>query len=174
MGPNSTMAVSSVKIHNLPKLKDNGSNWNTYKEWVMNTLTSRGLKRHVIGMAKWLTKIKLRDDGEYYLKGQMAPLNEDEIEEREVKMDKYAQKQAQVQDIIYETVSQSAFTQIKGERTAAELWKKLVTINKQKNTDVYGATLDRLTWMQCSEDEDVQKHITTMTNLKDNLAKLDS
>jgi hypothetical protein len=104
----------------------------------------------------------------------MAPLNEDEIEEREVKMDKYAQKQAQVQDIIYETVSQSAFTQIKGERTAAELWKKLVTINKQKNTDVYGATLDRLTWMQCSEDEDVQKHITTMTNLKDNLAKLDS
>jgi hypothetical protein len=78
MGPNSAMALSSVKIHNLPKLEDNGWNWNTYKEQVLNTLTLRGLKWHVIGLAKQLTKIELRDDGEYYVKGQMAPLNEDE------------------------------------------------------------------------------------------------
>jgi hypothetical protein len=73
----------------------------------------------------------LRDDGEYYVKGLMAPLNKDEIEEHKIKMDKYAQKQAQVRDIIYKTVSQSAFAQIKGERTAAELWKKLITINNK-------------------------------------------
>jgi hypothetical protein len=172
MGPDSAMASSSMKIHSLPKLEDNGSNWNTYKERVLNTLTSRGLKRHVIGTAKRPTKIELRDDGEYYVKGQMAPLNEDEIELYETKLDEYAQKQAQVRDIIYETVSQSAFAQIKGERTAAELWKRLVTINEHKNADVYGATLNRLMWMQCSEDDDARKHITAMTNLKDSLAEM--
>jgi hypothetical protein len=166
------MSTPSVKILNLPRLEDNGSNWNTYKERVFNTLTSRGLKRHVTGTIKAPPEIEQRDDGEVYIKGMLKPLTEEEVEELEIKSDEHAQKQAQVRDIIYETISQSTFAQIKGEKTAADLWKKLVTINEQKNTDVYGATLDRLMLMQCSEDDDVRKHITTMTDLKENLAEM--
>jgi hypothetical protein len=173
MGPaNSTMGTLSVKIFNLPKLKDNRSNWNTYKEQILNTLTSKGLKRHVTGTAKQPPEIELRDDGKYYKKGSVDPLEEDEVEQAEMKLDEYAQKQAQVCDVIYETISQSTFAQIKGERTAADLWKKLVTLNKQKNTDMYGATLDRLMLMQCADDDDVRKHITTMANLRDSLAEM--
>jgi hypothetical protein len=100
------MGTSSVKIFNLPKLEDNRSNWNTYKERILNTLTLKGLKWHVTRTAKQPPEIELRDDGEYYKKGSVDPLEEEEVEQAETKLDEYAQKQAQVHDVIYETISQ--------------------------------------------------------------------
>jgi hypothetical protein len=87
---------SSVKILNLPKLKDDGSNWITYKERILNTLTHKGLRRHVIRAIKKRLVAELRDDGEFYLPKQMNALTDEELEELQQKEDDFLQKEASV------------------------------------------------------------------------------
>jgi hypothetical protein len=164
------MSNTSLKIVNLPKLKDDGSNWITYKERVMNTLTHKGLKRHVIGNARKPIEIELRDDGEYYLPKSMVPLSDDKIEEYETKTDEYAQKQASVREVIYETVSKSTFLQIKNEADASLLWKKLSSIFEGKGDMVQADMLTRLHNMMCAEDGDVRTHISDMVEIREELA----
>ena len=165
-----TMSSSSLKIVNLPKLKDDGSNWITYKERVMNTLTHKGLKRHVTGSARKPKETELRDDGEYYLPRSMVPLSDDQVEDYEKKMDEFAQKQASVREVIYETVSKSTFLQIKNEADASSLWKKLASIFEGKGDLVQADMLTKLHNMMCTEDDDVRVHITDMVEIKEELA----
>src|SRR3979490_462954 len=165
-----TMSSSSLKIVNLPKLKDDGSNWITYKERIMNTLTHKGLKRHVTGSARKPKETELRDDGEYYLPRSMVPLSDDQVEDYEKKMDEFAQKQASVREVIYETVSKSTFLQIKNEADASSLWKKLALIFEGKGDLVQADMLTKLHNMMCTEDDDVQVHITDMVEIKEELA----
>ena len=173
MSPDHTsMSSTSIKVVNLPKLKDNGSNWITYKERVLNTLTSKGLLRHITGTAKVPPEIEERDDKKLYLVGTSPELDEAALEAAYQKADEFAQKEACVRDIIYETISHSTFAQIKGEKTAALMWKKLMDMNEKKNEDVYGATLDRIMLMKCDDDANVRKHITAMTDLKEALAEM--
>jgi hypothetical protein len=87
---------TSIKIVNLPKLKDDGSNWITYKERILNTLTHKGLRRYVDGTIKTPVVAELRDDGEYYLPREMRALTEDELEELYQKKDDFMQKEASV------------------------------------------------------------------------------
>ncbi|TFK38538.1 hypothetical protein BDQ12DRAFT_574814, partial [Crucibulum laeve] len=60
-------------------------------------------------------------------------LSDNELEKHEQEMDAYATKQAQVREIIYETVSKSTFLDIKNEPSAAAMWIKLVSINEKKS-----------------------------------------
>jgi hypothetical protein len=45
-------------------------------------------------------------DGEFFMPNRLAALSDAELEEHEEKVDEYLQKQAQVRQIIYETVSE--------------------------------------------------------------------
>jgi len=51
-------------------------------------------------------------------------MTEDEIEANEKTVDEYAQKQASVREVIYETISKSTFLQIKNEETVALMWAR--------------------------------------------------
>ena len=44
MGPEiTTMSSSNIKVINLPRLTEDGSNWVTYKERIINNLMSKAL-----------------------------------------------------------------------------------------------------------------------------------
>ncbi|KAF8205179.1 hypothetical protein K438DRAFT_533035 [Mycena galopus ATCC 62051] len=129
--PDSSMSSSSLKITKLPKLRDDGANWGTYKDLVMNVLVAKGLRRHVVGTARAPPELTERD-GEFFLPNRIAPL----------------QKQAQVRQIIYETVSEATIFENKGEMVQMD-------------------TLTRLQTMRCLADDVVVKHITEMQRLKE-------
>ncbi|KAF7349135.1 Retrovirus-related Pol polyprotein from transposon TNT 1-94 [Mycena venus] len=97
--PNHSMSSSSLKLTKLPKLRDDGSNWGTYKDLVWNALIAKGLRRHVVGTARAPPELESRD-GEFFLPPRLAPLSEAELEEHEDKVDEYLQKQAQVRQVI--------------------------------------------------------------------------
>ncbi|KAF8125390.1 hypothetical protein K438DRAFT_1648671, partial [Mycena galopus ATCC 62051] len=132
MGPDATSSSSSLlKVTRLPKLKDDGSNWGNYKEMVFNAITAKSLRRHGLGTAKAPAELILRD-GEYFLPNRIAPLSNDELEAHETKYDEYLQKQAQVRQIIYETVSEATFMRIKSRATAALMLSELISIYENK------------------------------------------
>ncbi|KAG6851613.1 hypothetical protein C0991_007668 [Blastosporella zonata] len=118
MGPEDTFDISSTKV-TVPKLSANGSNWTTYHERILNALTSKKLRRHVTGTARRPADL-VQHNGMFYLTAddEAKPLTDTEIDAHEDQMENWLQKEAQDCEIIYGTVDQSTFLQIKGETTA--------------------------------------------------------
>ena len=91
--------MSSTPLSNqnptVPKPEVDRSNWSTYSERVMNYLTSKGLKRHVMGTACKLVELVKRS-GDYYKPGALLPLNDDKLEKHEKEQDEHEQKQASI------------------------------------------------------------------------------
>lgn len=174
MGPGTydtmSTASSSLKLVNLPKLKEDSSNWITYKERILNTLTSKSLARHVTGSARKAIQIEQHSDKNWYIPNGTTALTDDEIEEYEDKLDKWKQKEASVREVIYETVPQSTFLLIKNEPTAADVWKKLVSINEGKGDMIQMNTLTKMQQMRCPEGGNIRVHISRMTELYEELA----
>ncbi|KAG6863104.1 hypothetical protein C0993_012832, partial [Termitomyces sp. T159_Od127] len=50
MGPEDTYDVLSSKL-TVPRLASDGSNWTSYQERITNAITSRKLRRHIVGTA---------------------------------------------------------------------------------------------------------------------------
>jgi len=98
-----------------------------------------------------------------------VPLNDDKLKTIEKAMDQYEQKEASVREIIYKTISQSTFLQVKNELTAAKVWLKLVSIMQDKGNLIQVSILAKLQTMICLEDEDVRAHLLKMTELKEQL-----
>ncbi|KAJ7193505.1 hypothetical protein GGX14DRAFT_588402, partial [Mycena pura] len=161
-------STSLLKITQLPKLKDDGSNWGTYKDRLLNAIVAKGLRRHAHGTAKAPPDLISRD-GEFFFQGRIAPLSDTELEEHEDKLDEYLQKQAQVRQIIYETVSEATFMRIKSQPNAERMLAQLFGIYENKGEMVQMDTLTRLRSMRCLDDDDVIKHITEMQRLKEAL-----
>ena len=174
MGPRMPQDMSeslSTQITLLPKLQPDGSNWSTYQEWVLNTLTSKGLKRHIMGTAWKLVQLT-ELNGEYFKPGWFDTLSDEELEKLEQEQDLYDQHQATVHDIIYQTVDKSTFLQIKGEMTANMVWKKLTSIHANKVRMYEMDLLLKLQNMNYTEGESVRDHLTGMTELKEWLSKM--
>ncbi|KAK0447955.1 hypothetical protein EV421DRAFT_1733128 [Armillaria borealis] len=53
---------------------------------------------------------------------------DDDLEKLEDKLEEYEQKEGKMHCIIYESISDSTFNEIKGEVTAALIWKKLIAV----------------------------------------------
>ncbi len=124
-------STSTIKLLNLPRLKDDGMNYILYKEQIPNVATSKGLRQVLYGTAKKpveMTEI----NGDYYLPGSLAPLSDGEVEKQLTLQDAYDQKEAQVHEMMYETISTLTFMQIKNEPTTAAMWKKLTFIFEEK------------------------------------------
>ncbi|RDB27836.1 Retrovirus-related Pol polyprotein from transposon TNT 1-94 [Hypsizygus marmoreus] len=172
MGPEETYDVSTNKV-TVPKLASNGSNWPTYSARIMNTLTSKKLRRHVIGTARQPEELQERN-GSFYKEQMLNPLSDKELEEHEDAVEEWLQKEAQVREIIYGTVDQSTFLQIKNEPTAATVWKKLTSIHADKGIMFETDLLMRLQTSRYVEGDDMRKHLTDLTSLKERLAEIGS
>ncbi len=64
--------------------------------------------------------------------------------------------------IIYESISDSTFNKIKGEATAALIWKKLISIMTGKSNLVREHLLTQLGNMSCSNEGNMQEHLGEM------------
>ena len=134
MGPTDISDMSSTSSSNqiptVPKLEADGSNWSTYSERVINYLTSKGLKRHVLGTAHKPVKLVERN-GDYYKLNATSPLNDDELEKHEKDQDEYEQKQASVHKVFHRSINKSTYIQVKNKMDAA-IWKKIVSIHADR------------------------------------------
>ncbi len=124
-------STATIKLLNLPRLKDDGMNYILYKEWIPNVATSKGLRRVLYRTAKKPVEM-MEINGDYYLPGSLAPLSDGEVEKQLTLQDAYDQKEAQAHEMMYETISTSTFMQIKNEPTTATMWKKLTSIFEEK------------------------------------------
>ena len=167
MNPTST----SSQALNIPKLQSDGSNWTTYAERVLNYLTSKGLKRHVTGTARKPIELSERS-GSYYKPNSLSPLTDEEMEKHEAENDEYEQKQASVREVIYRTIDSSTFIQIKNEKDAAAVWKKMASIHSDKGSMYETNLLTQLQTTRYIEGESMRDHLAKMTEIKERLAEI--
>ncbi|KAJ6528895.1 hypothetical protein B0H19DRAFT_967626, partial [Mycena capillaripes] len=160
------------KKRTLPILQDDSSNWVHYSEILTTHAKSKGLHRHLAGTARRPADLVEDPVGDWYITGTNMPLTDDELEAHEKKQDDYETKESKLRDLIYQTVSATRFTQIKDEPTAHRVWAKLVDLNENRGDMVQLNTLNRLQQMRCGDDDDLQKHLAEMSQLKDILAKM--
>ena len=175
MGPADISDMSSTSASNatlnIPKLRSDSSNWATYSKCVMNYLTSKGLKRHVLGTARRPAELVERD-GDLFKPNSIAPLNDDEVAKHEEEQDTYEQKQASVHEVIYRTINNSTFLQVKNETNAAAIWKKVVLIHSDKGSMYEMNLLTQLHNSRYVEGDDMREHLMKMTKMKERLAEM--
>jgi uncharacterized protein YutE (UPF0331/DUF86 family) len=175
MGPADISDMSSTSSSNqtltIPKLQAEGLNWSVYIERVMNYLTSKGLKRHVLGTAHRPVEIveRIRD---YYNPAALSPLNDDKLEKHEKEQDEYEQKQASVREVIYRTINKSMFIQVKNEMDAAAILKKVILIHVDKGSMFETNLLTQLQNSHYVEGDAMQEHLAKMVEIKERLVKM--
>ncbi|KAG5352700.1 hypothetical protein C0989_000949 [Termitomyces sp. Mn162] len=118
----------------------------------------------------------IKCDSSFFLDDKsLSPLSDKELEEHEDKMEDWLQKAATVHDILYATVDQSTFYQIKGEPTAAAVWKKLTLIHGNKGAMFESDLLAQLQNFQFSKNGEtsMQDHLANLVVLKEQLTEID-
>jgi len=174
MGPAdiSTSKNATIKVTQLPKLASDGENWLTYHERVLNAATAQGLRCHLVGTALKPSPI-VEKEGKLYLSADDI-LPPEAIEKHETLIDSWDQKEAQVRELIYNTVDSASFLQIKGEKTAAALWTKLTSIHGNKGAQFEEYLLGKLQTAHYAENENMRTHLTTMNTLRERLSEIGS
>jgi len=71
-------------------------------------------------------------------------------------------------------VDNATFLQIKGEKSAAALWKKLTSIHGNKGTQFEEYLLGKLQTACYVENKDMRTHLTTINTLHERLAQIGS
>ena len=176
MGPADIPDMSSMSSTNqslaVPKLESDGSNWSTYSEQVMNYLTSKGLKRHVMGTARKPVQLVKRNC-RYYKPDMTIPLKNDELDTHEREEGEYKQKQASIREVIYRTIDKSTFIQVKNETDAAAVWKKIVSIHANKGSMFETNLLTQLQNSRYVEGDSMREHLAKMVEIKERLTEMD-
>ncbi len=153
------VSTSDIKVTQLPKLASDGENWLAYHEWVLNAVTACGLHRHLVGTALKPSDL-VKTAGKFYLSATATvPLSKDDVKKHKDSIDFWEQNEAKVRELIYNTVDNSSFLQIKGEKTAADLWKKLTSIHGNKGAQFKEYLLSKLQTAHYAEHEDMCTHL---------------
>ena len=178
-------------VLSLPKLRGDSSNWATYSERILNYLTSKGYRRHVLGTARKL-EVLVEHDGKFYKppgpptnsepskdlasSKELEPkaISDDDLEKHENAVDLYDQLQAAVREVIYHTVDKTTFLQVKNEEDAASVWKKVVSIHADKGSLYEANLLVQLQNIRYNEKESMRDHIGKMTELRERLAEMNA
>ena len=169
----SDMSSKNNQALSLPKLRNDGSNWATYSERILNYLTSKGYRRHVLGTARKPERL-IERDGSFYRPNSLSPISDDELEKHEELTDLYDQMQAAVREVIYRTVDKTTFLQIKNEADAASVWKKVASIHSDKGSLYEANLLVQLQNTHYIEKESMREHIGKMNELRERLAEMNA
>jgi hypothetical protein len=98
------VSTSDIKVTQLPKLASDGENWLTYHARVLNAATARGLRRHLVGTALRPADL-VEKAGKFFLSASAeTPLSAASVDAHETSIDLWEQKEAQVHELIYNTV----------------------------------------------------------------------
>ena len=178
MGPATNMSTpdatsSAIKLTQLPKLARDGENWLTYQEKVVNAIKARKLRRHLTGTARKPVDIVEKEGKFFSFSG--TELTSKQLDEHEDELDVWEEKEAQLRELVYNTVDNSTFLQIKGQPTAAKMWEKLVSIYGSKGSAQFEATLlGKLQNAHYTDDDDICTHLGNMISLRERLEEIDS
>src|SRR6202161_4722005 len=110
MGPGDIMSTLTMNSNSdssslsIPKLRDDGSNWADYEPRLRKAMGSRGLWRHVEGVAV-APKPYIVADGIPVLADGKTAATEEQIESKEAKMMEYEKREYLAQHIILSTTS---------------------------------------------------------------------
>src|ERR1700759_888801 len=96
-----TLPTSNFAFYQVPKLKDDGTNWVTYRTRLETAIGSKGLKRHLLGQARKPKPLEVDEDGTPLARDGTTPTTETEIEENETKLDEYDQKEFAVKQALF-------------------------------------------------------------------------
>ncbi|KAE9394805.1 hypothetical protein BT96DRAFT_827220, partial [Gymnopus androsaceus JB14] len=147
--------------HHVPPLKEDLSNWVTYKKRVTVAVTSHGLGRHLKGTVRTPKKVT-EIDGDFYLTGNATPLKDDEYDKLMEALDKYETKEAQLCDILFQTIPTSLFLRIKDEATAYHVWKELCSIVEDKSPISVDSLHNKMMNLRTPEEGDIRETLTQL------------
>src|ERR1700684_2141399 len=174
---NSNADSSSLSV---PKLRDDGSNWADYEPRMIKAMGSKGLWRHVEGLAI-APKPYVVADGIPVLSDGKTPATEEQLETKEVRIIEFEKKEYLAQHIILSTTSIRLGSKIKDLNTAKAMWKLVKADATTKSTLYLLDAEDQLSTMKIIDNEDTKIHLTElkahfqlMVQRRDNLVQMGS
>ncbi|KAJ3970229.1 hypothetical protein EV361DRAFT_917019 [Lentinula raphanica] len=145
----------------LPYLNNDLSNWVIYKHRVATVIGAHGLARHLEGNARLPMQVTERD-GKFYLVGSSTALTDDEYDKRMNEQDAYDMKEAQLREIIYQTIPLSLYVHVKGKATAHDTWKELCSIMEYPSSSKIATLETRMMNLRTPENGDVRETLAQL------------
>ena len=108
----------------------------------------------------------------YLAANSKTALADKDVNEHEDLLDIWEEKEAQLHEIVYNTVDNSIFLQIKGQPTATKMWEKLVTIYSSKGSAQFKTTLESSN--RFTNNGDMHNHLGSMSPFCEHLDKIGS
>ena len=99
-----TMNSNSDSSLSIPKLWDDGSDWADYEPRLQKAMGSKGLWRHMEGLAV-APKPYVVADGTPVLSDRKTPATDEQLETKEIRMIEFEKKEFLAQHIILSTTS---------------------------------------------------------------------
>src|ERR1700731_3015571 len=115
--PNSSNSAIAV-----PRLRNDEANWPDYQSKARTAMGARGLIRHVDGTAR--KPVPYPEVNGVPLKKPGIEATDDELEEKEKKLDEYKQREYGVPQVMLTTISPRLATLIKS-KMASEMWSAI-------------------------------------------------
>jgi gag-polypeptide of LTR copia-type len=138
----------------ITKLAADGTNWVTYRNWMMWALDTKGLLEH-------LTSDMITSD--YSAAGTIDGLTPEVRWERD---------EAMVKQFVASSVPDRVFSQIKAGLTAKEFWDQLGALYEGRSKLILFKLRKRLQNTRCGADDDVRAHFDKLADLKEQLAAM--
>ena len=145
----------------IPKLCDNRSNWSDYEPRLRKAMGSRGLWRHMEGVAV-APKPYLITDGIPVLADGKTVATEEQLESKETKMIEFEKREYLAQHIILSTTSVRLGAKIKDLTTAKGMWKKVKSNTMTKSTLYLLDAEDQLTSMKLQDNNNPKTHLSKL------------
>src|ERR1700730_8205025 len=161
--PTSNSSNSTIAV---PRLCDDGVNWPDYQSKARTAMGARGLIRHVDGTAR--KPVPYPELNGVPMKKPGVEATDDELEEKEKRLDEYEQKEYGVQHVMLTTVSPRLATLIKS-KLANEMWMAIHNDATKKSQLHKVDTCCRLQSMLCDKNGDIKAHLNAMTKLREEL-----
>ena len=162
----------------VPKLRDDGSNWADYEPRMRKAMGSRGLWRHVEGVATVPKPYVVADGVPVLADGKTAAM-EEQLESKEAKIIEYEKWEYLAQHIILSMTSVCLGAKIKDLDTAEAMWKLVKSDATSKSTLYLLNAKDQLNSMKQQDNEDTKTHLAelkqhfqTMLQRHDNLVQM--
>ena len=143
----------------VPKLHDNGSNWADYEPRLCKAMGSRGLWRHVEGVAI-VPKPYALVDGVPVLAYGKTMVMEEQIESKEII--EYEKWEYHTQHIILSTTSVCLGAKIKDLDLAEDMWEMVKSDATSKSTLYLLDAEDQLNSMKLLDNEDPKTHLAKL------------
>ena len=165
MGPTDTMSTMSSNSNAesssllVPKLCDDRSNWADYELRLRKAMGSRGLWRHMDGVA---VALKLYIIGIPVLSNGKTVATDEQLEAKENKIIEFKKREYLAQHIILSTTSVHLGGKIKQLDMAQAMWKIVKANVTTKSTLYLLDAEDQLSTMKLNENEDPKTHLTEL------------